>query len=204
MRSGFGGIIFGIILGLLIPALAAYAYFRFGYAPVATSAAPMPFEKMAAKMALKARINSEAPKSAPIPADEPNLLAGVQIYRQDCAVCHGEPGKAATNIAKGMFPNPPQLFVHTVSDDPVGTTYWKVVNGIRMTGMPAFKPALSDTQSWQVSLLLANADTLPASVLSALSQPMTGAANAPAAAPGTNSDTSNDKSGSISPKHSGK
>jgi mono/diheme cytochrome c family protein len=45
-----------------------------------------------------------------------------------------------------------------VSDDPPGETYWKAANGIRLTGMPAFKDTLTDTQIWQVSLLLANAD----------------------------------------------
>jgi thiosulfate dehydrogenase len=45
-----------------------------------------------------------------------------------------------------------------VSDDPVGETYWKVANGIRLTGMPSYKNILTDTQMWQVSLLLANAD----------------------------------------------
>jgi len=45
-----------------------------------------------------------------------------------------------------------------VSDDPPGETYWKVANGVRLTGMPAYKDVLTDTQMWQVSLLLANAD----------------------------------------------
>jgi mono/diheme cytochrome c family protein len=45
-----------------------------------------------------------------------------------------------------------------VSDDPPGETYWKVDNGIRLTGMPAFKGVLTDAQIWQVSLLAASAD----------------------------------------------
>ncbi len=45
-----------------------------------------------------------------------------------------------------------------VTDDPPGETYWKVANGIRLTGMPAFKDVLTETEIWQVSLLLANAD----------------------------------------------
>jgi len=36
--------------------------------------------------------------------------------------------------------------------------------------MPAF-PQMSDAQRWQVTLLLKNADKLPAAVKSALSQP---------------------------------
>ena len=59
-----------------------------------------------------------------------------------------------------------------VTDDPAGESYWKVANGIRMTGMPSFHESLSDTQVWQVSLLLANADKLPASVNVILAQPL--------------------------------
>lgn len=56
-----------------------------------------------------------------------------------------------------------------VSDDPPGETYWKVANGIRLSGMPAYKDVLNETQMWQVSLLLANADKpLPPSVVSIL------------------------------------
>jgi mono/diheme cytochrome c family protein len=51
----------------------------------------------------------------------------------------------------------------SVGDDPVGETYWKIKNGIRLTGMPAYGKVLSETQLWQVSLLLSMADKpLPA------------------------------------------
>lgn len=73
-----------------------------------------------------------------------------------------------------MFPVPPQLFEDMVTDDPVGETYWKVANGIRLTGMPAFSKSLSDTQMWQVSLLMANADKLPEPTKAALSQSVQG------------------------------
>ena len=49
-----------------------------------------------------------------------------------------------------------------VTDDPVGRTYWTVKNGLRMTGMPGFGEMLSENQLWQVSLLLSQADKLPA------------------------------------------
>jgi mono/diheme cytochrome c family protein len=121
----------------------------------------MPGESLLAGMALHARIAKDAPKQAPIPADEPNLLAGARVYREHCAVCHGLNGQPETAIAKGMFPHPPQLFTgHGVTDDPAGETYWKAANGIRLTGMPGFKASLSETQLWQVSLMLANADKL--------------------------------------------
>jgi mono/diheme cytochrome c family protein len=130
----------------------------------------MPFERILAGGALHARIAREMPKTVPIVADESNYTAGAQIYREDCAVCHGLPGGEPTAIAKGMYPRVPQLFRGKgVTDDEPGETYWKVANGIRLTGMPGFKKSLSETQMWQVSLLLANADKLPDSVKQSLS-----------------------------------
>jgi hypothetical protein len=47
------------------------------------------------------------------------------------------------------------------TDDPPQVSYWKVKNGIRLTGMPTFKGILDDTQMWQLALFVANADKLP-------------------------------------------
>ncbi|MGA8341436.1 MAG: cytochrome c [Candidatus Sulfotelmatobacter sp.] len=164
-----GKFLMGLIVGLIVIPVGVYMYFSSGSAPVATAAAPMPFEKMLASMALHARLRKEMPKSAPIPADEAAYVAGAQIYKDDCAVCHGLPGQAQTAIAQGMFPKPPKLMEGTgVTDDPPGETYWKVAGGIRMTGMPGFEKMLSPTQMWQVSLLLANADKLPKSAKDSL------------------------------------
>jgi mono/diheme cytochrome c family protein len=122
----------------------------------------MPFEKMLASMALHARLKKEMPKAPPIPADEAAYLAGAQVYKDNCAVCHGLPGQPLTAIAQGMFPKPPKLMEGKgVTDDSPEESYWKVAGGIRMTGMPGFEKLLSPTQMWQVSLLVANADKLP-------------------------------------------
>jgi thiosulfate dehydrogenase len=155
----------GVVVGLLILPAFAYLYVRMGYAPVATAAPPLPLEKTITGMALNARVAKDAPTQSPLPATEPNLMAGAKSYRRYCSECHGLSGEPPSATAKGMFPKPPQLFDGKgVTDDPVGETYWKVSNGIRLTGMPAFSGSLTDEQLWQVSQLLANAKKLPASV----------------------------------------
>jgi mono/diheme cytochrome c family protein len=129
----------------------------------------MLFEKKLAKMALHAKLQREMPKTIPIEANEANYLAGAREYLTNCAVCHGGPGKAKTAIARGEFPIPPELFHGKgVTDDPPGETFWKVANGIRLTGMPSFNQSMSETQMWQISLMLANADKLPSSVTAVL------------------------------------
>ena len=169
----------GLILGLIAVPAGVYLYFSSGSVPVATSAPPMPFEKTMARIALHARMEKEMPKSVPVAADEAAYVAGAQIYKENCAVCHGLPGQPRTAIAKGMFPDPPMLMKGTgVTDDPPGETYWKVAGGIRMTGMPGFDKTLSTTQMWQVSLLLANADKLPQAAKDVLAPPAVPAAPA--------------------------
>jgi mono/diheme cytochrome c family protein len=171
--KAFAMLVLGMILGAAAIVLGVYFYFATGQAPVATSAFPMPFEKKLAHSALDAVIGREMPKTVPIQPDEPNLAAGALVYREHCAVCHGLPEQKPTAIAAGMYPRPPKLLEGKgVTDDEPGESYWKVANGIRLTGMPGFRPRLSDTQMWQVSLLVANADKLPKSVHDTLSAPL--------------------------------
>src|SRR3954469_8947962 len=159
------GVVIGFLAAVVLLIIGAYCYFGFGLAPVATASPSMPFEKFLANRALHAVIGKSADRSSPVEATEPNLKNGATTYRHDCAVCHGLPGRPITEIAKGMFPKVPQLFEGKgVTDDPVGETFWKVENGIRLSGMPAFKGSLMEDEMWQVSLLLAGADKLPAGV----------------------------------------
>jgi thiosulfate dehydrogenase len=161
--------IVGLIVGVAVVPLALFAYFVTGQAPVATAAPPMPFEQMLAHRALNSRIEKEMPKWSSVQANEATYMAGAEIYRENCSVCHGAPSGEPTAIAKGMFPRPPQLFKgHGVTDDEPGETYWKVANGIRLTGMPAYNQSLSETQMWQVSLMLANADKISDAAKAAL------------------------------------
>ncbi len=99
-----------------------------------------------------------------IPINEATLTEGAGVYVNECAFCHGTPNKVSKEGAN-MFPGAPALWekhhggaVVGVSDDPIGETYWKVKNGIRLTGMPSYVKILSDQQMWEVSGLLSVAD----------------------------------------------
>ena len=168
----------GLVIGLLIVPIGIWLYLTAGSPPVATGDAPMPFEARLVHIPMHSRIDRELVKTPPLEASPTNLEIGAHIYRQQCAACHGLYGRPS-GFAKGMFPEAPQLWephrngVVGVSDDPPGETYWKVANGIRLSGMPAFKKVLNQTEMWQVSQLLANADKpLPPGVLTLLQQPL--------------------------------
>jgi thiosulfate dehydrogenase len=157
----FKGFILGIVLTLAAIAGGTYYYLSSGMAPAATSDPPLPFEKRLANMALDAHIEHQHIGPSPVPADETTYLAGADVYKDNCAMCHGLPNQVATPISRGMYPPPPQLFRGKgVTDDPASETYWKVANGIRLTGMPSFQSDLNNTQMWQVAELLANANKI--------------------------------------------
>ena len=157
-------ILLGVVIGIVLVPLAVMGWFKFGHPPVAVADAQLPFERQIVNVPMHARIDSEMVKKPPIQADDATLVAGAQIYHEQCAACHGLKGKPVS-FASHMFPRAPGLLEKHrngnavgVSNDPPGETYWKVANGIRLTGMPSYKEVLTETQMWQVSQLLANAD----------------------------------------------
>ena len=168
--------VLGFVSALVLLGISAAVYLKFGHPPVAVADDAFPFEKGLVNMPLNARIDREK-KTPPFGISEDVYEGGARVYKAEFASCHGSPGRDVAS-AKYMYPNAPQLWkrhphgnVVGVSDDDAGETYWKVANGIRLTGMPSYSHILTATQMWQVSLLLKNADQpLPDPVMTILRQ----------------------------------
>src|SRR5580698_2656094 len=168
-------VLFGILFGLAVLPIAVIIWLYNGKVPVAVTDPPFPYEEQLTHVPLSQRIDKELIQMPPVMPNEETFVAGAKVYAQHCAVCHGFHGKPSP-IGQNMYPDAPQLWekhrgssVVGVSDDQPGETYWKVANGIRLTGMPEFRTQLSNDEMWQVSLLLANADKpLPPGALTIL------------------------------------
>ena len=168
-------VIFGIGIGILLVPVAALGYLKYGRPPVSVGDKPFPLEREVVGIPLKDRIEFEQVTKPPVKADEDTFIAGAHIYAQECAVCHGYHGQPS-RFGMKMYPTATPLWekhgsgdVVGVSDDSLGATYWKVENGIRLTGMPGFKGILTPAQMWQVSILLASANKpLPPAALQIL------------------------------------
>jgi thiosulfate dehydrogenase len=164
--GGSGGILkffLGFVFAFVVLFVGAWAYLKFGNPPVATADKPFPFEAQIVRVPLGARIDHDM-QQPPFGISEDVYETGAMAYKLQCASCHGVPGQEVS-FAKGMYPQAPQLWkkhrhddVVGVSDDEPGETYWKIKNGIRLTGMPSFKGVLTDDQMWDVALLLKHAN----------------------------------------------
>jgi mono/diheme cytochrome c family protein len=88
------------------------------------------------------------------PLGEPaQLRRGGALYRAHCLQCHGAPGVSPEPFALGMTPAPVPL-VHTARTWPPAQLFWVVKEGIKMTGMPAWKYRLADDDIWAVVAFL--------------------------------------------------
>jgi thiosulfate dehydrogenase len=141
---------------------AAYVAAATGFIPANADAKPSKAERWFATTALGAAVRRKAPTQPnPVATTNENLIAGIRLYKQNCAVCHGGADTKPSNIALGLYQRPPGFAKHGVEDDPAGQTFWKIDHGIRLTGMPAFSRTLSDTQVWEITAFLQQMDRLP-------------------------------------------
>jgi thiosulfate dehydrogenase len=158
----------GFFIGILFVAIVAlaggYLVLRAGVIPANADAKPGAIEKFIARTSLRATLRNESPKGPnPVPLTDANLIEGIRLYGDHCAICRGTAaGNASPSpIAKGEYPGPPQLASAGVEDDPEGWTFWKIEHGIRWTGMPSWKYTLNDRQIWTLALFLKHMDKLP-------------------------------------------
>ena len=74
---------------------------------------------------------------------------GLALYREHCVQCHGAPGVAPAAFALGMTPAPANL-VYTAREWRPAEVFWVVREGIKMTGMPAWKYRMADEDIWAI------------------------------------------------------
>ena len=167
-----------LLLGVLVGVLAVPAVFLvaacLGLLPVNADAKPPRWEAAIAGMALNAAAARNAPHlKNPIAPTEENLMAGLKIFEDDCAGCHGTPASASANEAKAMlYPNPPQFALHHPTK-PDYQLAWIVQHGVRYSGMFVMQGAFrkdasgndpSDRKIWTVVTFLTHLNALPPSV----------------------------------------
>ena len=159
------GFVLGFLATLAVVFGAGYLVVTNGLIPAGGDTKPSRLEVWAAKASLRASVQRDAPKGPnPVALTDANLIAGIQLYTSHCAVCHGlaKGAAAASPIAKGLDPHPPQLATDGVENDPEGVSFWKIKHGIRWTGMPYWGGTLNDEQIWTLALFLKHMDKLPA------------------------------------------
>ena len=142
-----------IILGLLIATIATFVW-----SGSYNVAATVPHWKITHWFLEEVRERSISAQSRAIVVPsikDPKLVdIGFKNYHAMCRLCHGGPGNPRTEIAKGLYPNPPDFTSKNIKMRNEAELYWVIKNGIKMTGMPAFGPTHSDEELWGIVAFL--------------------------------------------------
>jgi len=100
-------------------------------------------------------ISAQSRTTATLSSDnQERINIGFRNYHAMCRTCHGAPGYAQTQVAKGLYPKPPEYKSENVQRWSDAELYWIIENGIKMTGMPAFGPTHRDDDLWAIVAFL--------------------------------------------------
>ena len=174
--GGLGKFLLGFLSALLLAAVTIIVYFKLGNPPVAVADKPLPVENAMLVSPTEKRIGREM-TGAPMASSEEVFKAGAEVYNAECASCHGKPDVDVA-FASHMHPLAPQFWRGRGRDNAIGVgyeesgrVYWKIANGIRLSGMPSYSHILTDEQMWQLTLMLKHANRgLPESAMAILKQ----------------------------------
>ncbi|MBL4747055.1 MAG: c-type cytochrome [Flavobacteriaceae bacterium] len=95
----------------------------------------------------------EAPTDAkaivnPITIDKTSIKAGKKMYKQLCAICHGDKGKGDGLASVALNPKPANFLSEHVRKQTDGELFWKITTG--NAPMASYKETLTPTQRWQL------------------------------------------------------
>jgi mono/diheme cytochrome c family protein len=157
-------LVLGFAVGIVAVLLGTFIYVRFGFADPRADIPVGTLEAKVAMPSLDAAVDKRAPEvHDPLQPSEDHLLAGIKIYQANCASCHGDIQHPRGMLANALYPRAPQ-FVQDAPDMPENQNFYIIQHGIRFSGMPAWKEALSENEIWQVTTFLSHMDKLPPNV----------------------------------------
>jgi len=85
-----------------------------------------------------------------IPYHATSIAHGAELYRNDCAGCHGAAGAGDGADARGLPRPPADLRAPHTGQHTAGDLYWWITRGIPRGGMPSFGQRLSDEERWNL------------------------------------------------------
>jgi mono/diheme cytochrome c family protein len=138
----------GLIAAPLLFVLAAY----FGWLPSNATSNPPAWEEMLGMRAIDASLEdrSEDLKNPIAADDKAALAAGEKLFRDNCAGCHGDDKGPSEWGSRGFYPRAPQFYQEEGDVSPE-EAYVAVRDGIRYSGMGAWRDLIKDDDIWKVA-----------------------------------------------------
>ena len=128
---------------------------------LAATEEPGRLERAVAGKLVRLSIPSEVERQkSPFANDANAWREAKEHYMDHCAVCHGRGGKGDTGVGKNMYPRVPDLTGPDTQSRSDGALFYIIQNGVRWTGMPAWKGEHSPEESWKLVAFVRRSPTL--------------------------------------------
>ena len=138
MRWSAVGKIFTVLLVIFVVSIALIALVMLQHG-VSAAAPPTSAETILARTARHFAVPISARRMQnPVPLTPAALAEGRAHFADHCATCHANDGSGQTQIGQGLYPKTPDMRKRTTQDLSDGELFSIIMNGVRLTGMPAW------------------------------------------------------------------
>lgn len=165
-RSKFlTGFLIGGAAALAAAGLGAFAFSQSGLYNVGAAVPHTDFTEWLTQGTMIRSVRRHAKAvDAPDRFSDAQVVAGFCRYERHCVACHGAAGVANETWVNGMEPSPPYL-LDASRKWTRPQLFWIISNGIKMTGMPAWRRSLTDDEMWSIVAYLDATDRIPQATL---------------------------------------
>ena len=171
------GVVLGVGLGILLSVVVSFAgaliYLRttgLGTG-LGTGAEPGGVETTAARAARRFAVPAATRALRnPVPVSAEALADGMAHYADHCASCHANDGSGNTEMGQGFYPKAPDMRLAATQELTDGELFHVIEQGIRFTGMPAWRTGTSagEESSWRLVQFLRHLPQLTPAELDAM------------------------------------
>src|SRR5438046_3273153 len=160
-----------ITLIVLFAVVLILAYTRIRAGGLSADTEPGTVERTVAARLVRLSIPTDAQRlQNPFREDSAAWRAAADHYDDHCAICHGSDGHGRTEMGENMYPKVPDLAdagVQRLSD---GALFSIIQNGVRWTGMPAWKREHSPEDTWKLVSFVRRVPSLTSTELEEIRQ----------------------------------
>jgi mono/diheme cytochrome c family protein len=145
----------------LVVVVSIVAYSRIRAGGLSADAEPGALERAVATRLLRLSIPPDAQgQQNPFSAAPNTWRAAVDHFQDHCAICHGRDGRGRTEMGQNMYPKVPDLADQNIQRLSDGALFSIIQNGVRWTGMPAWKHEHTPEDTWKLVSFIRKTPTL--------------------------------------------
>jgi len=150
-----------ITVAVIVALVWVVAYTKVRAGGLSAESQPGRMERFIATNLVRLSIPADAKRlDSPFRTDPLAWRSAADHFEDHCAACHGDDGRGGTAMGQAMYPRVPDLGQTAVQRLSDGELFYVIQNGVRWTGMPAWRGEHSAEETWRLVAFVRRVPTL--------------------------------------------